>query len=465
MKGHPNPGSRNAAPAGPALVLVAGAMLLGLAGARAESSLRPPGLSVSIVASNGMPKNIVPRESSWNFGPGSLWTHQGWQYAAYWDEARQVSVARRQLPAGPWAVLSLPGYQRTETENRGKGGLISRGFGDAHEKVSMGISPDGVIHLAFDHHVSALRYQRSKLPAANNPSAHPWTADLFGPVQDHLGGGPLEGVTYPRFTVAGAGMVLYLRMGGGSGGANSHFFSYADGRWSVNTEAASQLIDKYWSGGDGTVNAYPHELVIQHGRRHLTWCWRDTPDERSCHDLCYAYSDDGGRTFLNNEGEVIGVAGTHWITADTPGVAAVTIPPGSRYRNGGSMTVDAAGRVHVLMQGEKGAPVYFTRDPGTGKWSRERSKVLGTLLAGSDDDLYVVTENGIYRTSASRFGRLEKLVAWKAAWFEDSSMVMDRRRFERYGWISVIGQQGKTVRVVDYKLGTPAAPKTKGPSK
>ena len=123
-------------------------------------------IRVSTVANNGMPKNIVPKGTAWNFGPGSLWTHRGWQYAAYWDDARQVSVARRQLPLGDWSVVSLPGYQRTATGNRGKGGPISQGFGDGHEKVSMGISPDGVIHLMFDHHLSTLRYRTSKLPVA-----------------------------------------------------------------------------------------------------------------------------------------------------------------------------------------------------------------------------------------------------------------------------------------------------------
>ena len=178
---------------------------------------KSPQLPVSIVGSNGMPKDIVPAGAKWNFGSGSLWTHKGWQYAAYWDDARQVSVARRQLPSGTWSVVSLPGYERTKTENRGKGGAVSRGFGDSHEKVSMGISPDGVIHLAFDHHVSPLRYRRSKMPVANDPSAHPWTTELFGPVQDNLGGGRLEGVTYPNFSVVDSGVVLYLRMGGGSG--------------------------------------------------------------------------------------------------------------------------------------------------------------------------------------------------------------------------------------------------------
>jgi hypothetical protein len=48
-------------------------------------------------------------------------------------------------------------------------------------------------------------------------------------------------------------------------------------------------------------------------------------------------------------------------------------------------------------------------------------------------------------------------VAGDAGLFENSSMRVDRTRFEHDGWISVIGQHGKTVRVVDYWPGDPAS--------
>jgi hypothetical protein len=412
-----------------------------------------PECRMSIVGENGMPKNIVPKGAAWNFGPGSLWTHKGWQYAAYWDDARQVSVARRQLPSGTWSIVSLPGYQRTATENRGTAGPVARGFGDGHEKVSMGISPDGVIHLAFDHHMSTLHYRTSKPGVANDPAAHAWTADLFGPVQDNLGGLKLVSVTYPGFTSDGVHFTLYLRMGGGSGSGNSHFFEYDAGRWRINTEPASKLIDRLCSGGDGTVNAYPHALVIANGRRHLTWCWRDTPDASTNHDLCYAYSDDDGAIWCNNEGKKIAATGSSYITADTPGITVWPIPPGTQFLNGGSMTVDNEGRVHVLMRGEDGSPVHFQRDPANGKWAREKFPVLGSLVPGQGDNLYVVSPDGLQCTSASRSSQPETLVTGQAHFFADSTMGIDATRVAQDGWVSVIGQNGKTVTVLDYWVG------------
>jgi hypothetical protein len=433
----------------PALaILLSGSGVLAL-----ETEYPPP--RVSTVSRNGMPKDIVENGAEWNFGNGALWTHLGWQYAAYWDDACQVSVARRQLPDGAWTVASLPGYQRSATHNRGKGGTVSRGFGDGHEKVSMGISPDGVIHLAFDHHLSSLHYRTSKGPVAANPAAYEWSGDLFGPVQDHLGGPPIDSVTYPAFTSDGENFVLYLRLNGGSGSADSHFFRYAECKWQVNTEAESKLIDKNWSGGDKTVNAYPHGLVIRDGRWHLTWCWRDTPDSSTSHDLCYAYSDDLGKTWLNNTGQEIARTGSNFITADSPEVAIWKIPSGREYLNGGSMTVSAGGNVHVLVRGEDGSPAYFERDPQTQKWSRHSSSAIGSLLVGEDDSLYLVSDQGLQQATQPYLADLKSLAKGPAALFQDSKMAVDRTRATQDGWFSVIGQNEKTITVVDYWIGKP----------
>lgn len=408
-----------------------------------------PAPQVSVVGENAMPKDIVTPPAKWNFGPGSLWTHKGWQYAAYWDDQCQVSVARRQLPSGNWSVVSLSGYRRTATENRGKVGPKAMGFGDGHEKVAMGISDDGVIHLAFDHHGSTLRYRASELGLANDPEAHEWSAERFGPVQDNLGGSLLDYVTYPSFTVDGNRLALYLRMGGGSGSGNSHFCEYENGSWIVNEETASKLIDKNWSGGNGTVNAYPFGTVVQNGRRHLAWCWRDSPAANSCHDLCYAYSDDHGQTWKNNDGETIAQLGSNFITADSPGVAVWEIPPGTKYINGGSMQVDSTGRVHVLVRGEDGTPAYFTRNPTTGKWNRTPFPMSGKLIANAANELFVVSEDGIQRILSAQ--TLEPVSSGQPDLFKDSKMSIDRIRND--GWLSVIGQQDKTVTVIDYWIG------------
>ena len=233
---------------------------------------------------------------------------------------------------------------------------------------------------------------------------HAWNSDLFGPVRDNLGGPVIESVTYPRFYTDGVNFLLYLRLGGGSGSANSHLFAYGPDRWIVNKETESKFHDRNWSGGDKTVNAYPQGVAFHGGRIHLTWCWRDTPLASTCHDLCYAYSEDSGRAWLNNNGRAIAEIGVNFISADSPGVTVWPIPPGTKYINGGSMTVDETGRVHVLVRSEDGSSAHFQRNPDTGTWTRQRAAGRGVLLPGPTDQLFIVSDDGLQRTSASRFG-------------------------------------------------------------
>ncbi len=436
---------------------------------------------ISVVGNNAMPKNIVEPGERWNFGPGSLWTHRGWQYAAYWDDGKQVSIARRRLPGetrpggarvgGSWAVISLPGYQRTADIDRGKGGATSRGFGDGHEKVAMGISSDGYIHLSFDHHLSTLRYRHSVGPIANSAERAKWTEEAFSPVHNNLGrvmrsrnsrtrrnavGPKIESVTYPSFVRADDSLLLYLRLGGGSGSANSHLFRYRKGQWLDRQEPTSKLIDKTWSGGDRTVNAYPFGIKVQKGRCHIAWCWRDTPNPKTSHDLCYAYSDDLGTTWRNNAGTVIARKGFRFMTADTPGVTVFQIPAGKRYINGGSMAVDPKGRVHILARNEDGAPTHYQRDPRTKKWSRQSSSEDGFLVPGADDSMFIVSADGLYQMSATGDGKAKLVVKGKPELFEDSKMGIDTTRPLQDGWLSVLGQQNKKVTVIDYWVGKPS---------
>lgn len=421
------------------------------AGATAQPAALVP-IKTSLITETGMPRTIVKQGAQWNFGPGALQTYRGWQYAAFWDAKRQVTVARRQLPAGAWQCVSLGGYERTSTINRGKAGPKAQGFGDGHEKVAMGISTDGVIHLAFDHHVSTLHYRFSLPGVANQPSDHDWNESLFSPVQDHLGGPRIETVTYPNFVRDGDRMSLYLRLSGGSGSADSHFFEYESGRWIINDLSTSKLIDKRWSGGNGTVNAYPHTMFVHEGRRHLTWCWRDTPDARTCHDLCYAYSDDQGQTWRNSSGNFIAKLGSQFITADTLGIAVLDLPSGSSFVNGGSMTVDAAGDVHVLMMGPDHRPMMARRQSAKGSWTQLDAPSLGVLVAHKSN-LWVVAESGLYQVGNDEVSAFKSVSRSIEHASEDSKFVVDLPRHRHDDTISVIGQTGTRVSVIDFPIG------------
>lgn len=407
--------------------------------------------TVSVVSDAGMPKTIVKQAATWNFGPGALQTYQGWQYAAFWDSNCQVSVARRKLPGSDWECVSLGGYKRTSDTNRGNAGPKARGFGDGHEKVAMGISTDGVIHLAFDHHGSTLHYRRSHSGVANRPEQFDWTQTLFHPVQDQLGGPTIESVTYPNFVRDGNRMSLYVRLNGGSGSADSHFFEYESGRWVVNTPETSKLIDKHWSGGNGTVNAYPHSLVVHQRRRHLTWCWRDTPDARTCHDLCYAFSDDHGLTWKNSLGDVVAKRGSQFITADTPRISVLNIPAGSSFVNGGSMVVKDTGEVQVLMKGPDNRPMMARRSALDGTWQQSTLSMNGLLVTAKSRTL-VVAASGLYLVSDDTTAAVSYIGSSIEKLSQDSRYRVDPSRYQHDQVISVIGQSGTRVSVIDFLI-------------
>ncbi len=119
------------------------------------------------------------------------------------------------------------------------------------------------------------------------------------------------------------------------------------------------------------------------------------------------------------------------------------------------MVVDVLGRVHVMMRGEEGLPVYFQRDPNTAEWTRQTlsRSANGNLVAGQKGDLYIVSNGGLKRAPAGDFDKMETLVSGQNAYFKDCTMGMDRMRVAQDGWVSVIGQTGKKVTVVDYWIG------------
>ena len=135
-------------------------------------------------------------------------TYQGYQYAAYWNTARHVVLARRKLPDAAWASIEFSDYTNRED--------------DAHNTISLGVSEgDGSLHLAFDHHSSPLHYRRSSPELVSKPENASWAAASFGAVSSSLVSGQnIADLTYPRFVSepGGSKMLLSARIGtSGSG--------------------------------------------------------------------------------------------------------------------------------------------------------------------------------------------------------------------------------------------------------
>lgn len=351
----------------------------------------------------------VPTVHGVTFQQDGLTTYKGWQYAAYYqgngsNSTGKVAVGRRKLPAGAWQTLVLGDYTFSNV--------------DSHNDVVLGIcAVDGTIHLSFDHHGHPLKYRASVPGLANDPENTAWNSSLFGPVEDHLlsGGATMTAVTYPRFIPTPSGKLLFTYRFGGSGGGDEILYEY-DGlpsSWSLvgqYTSRSGSYTGTFASGTDR--NSYFDNTVFDaNGRLHATWCWRETPDASSNHDLLYAYSDDVGRTWKNQLGNQIAVSGTSYININSPGIIGWAIPQKRNYINNSAMTVDADGRVHVVSwQLPSALPdqtpfstslssnaryIHYWR--GTdGTWRRNETNITGTrakLVADSDGRLFLAYGN------------------------------------------------------------------------
>jgi hypothetical protein len=269
-----------------------------------------------------------------SFQQDAIVTHAGYQYAAFWNTSRHAVVARRQLPEGDWETVELTDYANTAD--------------DAHNTISLGVCPsDGTLHLAFDHHGNDLHYRRSVPETVTSPANTTWTASSFTTVTSALEGSTtVTEVTYPRFvTEPGGDKLLLAARIGGSGSGDELLWEY-DG-----SSQAWTSVGRFIDGITDSVNAYLHGLAYTRGgsRLHVAWCWRETPEATTNHDLFYAYSDDHGRTWQSNAGDLLATTGSTFITRDSSSAMVWAIGQNRGLINQEHMVVDSEGRVHVLL--------------------------------------------------------------------------------------------------------------------
>lgn len=242
------------------------------------------------------------------FRKNSLVTAGGYQYAAFYDQEHYVVLAKRKSGAAQWETRRTP---------------FQGNVRDAHNAISIMGDGAGFLHVAWDHHNSPLRYARSVAPGSLELGApQPMTGSEEGRV------------TYPEFHKLPDGGLLFLYRDGGSGNGNLVVNRYESGSW---RRLHGNLID-----GEGQRNAYWQAFVDGQGAIHLSWVWRESPDVASNHDLCYARSRDGGKTWERSDGRPYALP----ITAASAEYAA-RVPQQHELINQTSMSADAQGRPYI----------------------------------------------------------------------------------------------------------------------
>jgi hypothetical protein len=280
---------------------------------------------------------------SWNWASWDqekIATFGQFQYTVFWDADGVFVLARRDLRDHTVQTLRLP--QFTLANN------------DPHRNTCLGVSPaNGRLHLSWDHHNNPLHYAASRRGFLTDPPQR-ITAEDIGPEQPITDDKSLTSlVTYPRFFNDRDGNLFLFYRQGGSGNGNNYLHRYdADSeKWNlVGMVFSSRGIYAHWNNSPSR-NAYFHDLLFDSNNRlHATWVYREVSGTwASNHDLHYACSDDGGRTWQNNAGRRIAdVAQRDPIELADPGIVVREIPVFSWMMNAGCMALDSGNRPHVV---------------------------------------------------------------------------------------------------------------------
>lgn len=331
-----------------------------------------------------------------SFQEDGIVTYNNWQYAAYWNSARHVCLARRNTTGNTWQTIELTDYTNTTA--------------DAHNTISIGICPgDGTIHLAFDHHGNDLHYRKSITGLATNPASFSWVTSNFTAVTSNLvGSTKVTLVTYPRFVITPQNKMLFECRYGSSGSGDQYLWEY-DGA----THAWTSL-GKYIDGITYNVNAYAHGLAYNSsGRLMETFCWRETPDAQTNHDLLYIFSDDNGRTWKNNAGTTVATTGSSFVNETSSGIKVWTINQNRGLINQEAQAIDNNGLIHVLLSQMPDSQAddsnftssrtkchyfHYWRD-SSGTWHRTDMGIAsilnfrGKLAFSSTNNLYAILPN------------------------------------------------------------------------
>jgi hypothetical protein len=252
------------------------------------------------------------------FRKNSLVSFKDTQFIAFYSIDRYVMLGKRKLGESKWELK--------KTTYRGNAA-------DAHNSISIMVDGNGYLHMAWDHHNNILHYCRSVGPGSLELTQEmPMTGDKE------------QRVSYPEFFRMPGGNLLFLYRDGGSGQGNLVMNSY-NVRIQQWTRVQSNLVD-----GEGKRNAYWQAFVDGKGIIHLSWVWRETPDVASNHDMCYARSADGGKTWTTSAGKKYNLP-INEATAEY----AWKIPQKSELINQTSMCVDQEGHLYIAT---------YWREPG-----------------------------------------------------------------------------------------------------
>ncbi|MDR2037169.1 MAG: BNR repeat-containing protein [Bacteroidales bacterium] len=243
----------------------------------------------------------------------ALCTHGNQQFVAYYDSAKNMTVASRKTDNCIWD------YQ-----------ILDNKIGwDSHNYVVLKIDSEGYIHVVGNLHASPLIYYRSLKPL----DIHSLTRipKMVGTEEDRM--------TYPVFMNGPDGAFIFHYRHGGSGNGYEIY-----NVWDAKKQVWERYLNEPLIDGKGKRNAYMDGPVPgPDNYYHMIWVWRETPDCATNHTLSYARSKD-----LSNWENIAGEKVTLPITIEESSLYVDDTPPGGGLFNPGiKLGFDPSGKVLI----------------------------------------------------------------------------------------------------------------------
>ena len=193
----------------------------------------------------------------------AILTSGDWQFIAYYNKNRNLTMASRKVSENKWNYKILP----------------TKVGWDSHNSITMAFDAEKCIHLTGNMHNDSLIYFKTE-----NPLDILSLKRVFPQVlaEDELS------CTYPRFMKGPENRLVYSYRKGGSGNGKTITNSY-----DYKTKSFIRLTNQPLFDGLGEMSAYASGPGTgADGLFHVVWVWRDTPDCETNHDLSYARSKD-----------------------------------------------------------------------------------------------------------------------------------------------------------------------------
>lgn len=300
-------------------------------------------------------------------------TSDGAIYSIFVNESKNVTVTQH-LPGDDYCTAVNLGDLPNDPFETG-----TEWTTDAHDFFSLGVTPDGFLHISGNMHAQTLKYCRAPLATFSDLNTWTYPTALVGPsghrylamvgdheVQDAVdggagGSGDIHGVTYPTFIRLSNGVLVFVYRWGRSGSGDIYI-----NRWNNTTHAWARVgkaVDELTPDvGDGqNWNAYPQKIVPGDDRDiHYMYMDRNTGSETTNVGMFYARFTNldgvgafGAQDSAGNAKVLPLVHDPSFAANRHAEVASPTAPtvafPAPNLLNGGGLCIDRDGYPHACI--------------------------------------------------------------------------------------------------------------------